>query len=148
MKIILVEDDSLQSKIMVELLEPIFSSPVRVIETEHEFHHCLSQLEQSPPDIFVIDVMLRWTDPQQDPPVPPREVVEGGRERAGFRCHAHLMAREATRDIPVILYSHLDRSHFERQLRELPASTLYLQKDSDFMTLVNAIRKLAPGPLN
>jgi CheY-like chemotaxis protein len=145
MKIVVVEDDPLQIEVMIGFLESLPRARVEVIQTELEFLEHLEEIEREPPDLFVIDVMLRWTDPQPDARRPPREVLEGGRERAGFRCHSRLLEREATRAVPVILHSHLDSSHFERQLRGLPKSTLYLQKDSDFTQLLDAIRDLVPG---
>jgi CheY-like chemotaxis protein len=144
MNILLVEDDPLQVEMLEELLRSRDNS-VTVIETELEFVERLDEIEREPPDLFVVDVILRWTDPQPNAQRPPREVIEGGRERAGFRCRARLLERTGTRELPVILYSHLDPSHFERQLQGLPNSTLYLQKDSDFTPLLDAIQKLTSG---
>jgi CheY-like chemotaxis protein len=145
MKILVIEDDPLQIEMIVEFLESLPGNTVTVIQTELEFQERLAEIEREPPDLFVIDVILRWTDPQPNAQRPPKEVAEGGRERAGFRCHTRLLEQDATREVPIILYSHLDGTHFERQLRALPPSTLYLQKDSDFAPLLDAIRTLIPG---
>lgn len=142
MKIILIEDDFLQAEMMADLLRQELESTVEIIRTEFDFCGQLEEIGQNPPNVFVIDVMLRWTDPGPVMTMQPRDVLDGGRERAGFRCQERLAAIDATREVPVILYSFFDDSQFDHKVRSLPPSAVYLQKESDPTPLLDTICRM------
>lgn len=142
MNIILVEDDHLQAEWAKSILEKAFGSVlIKRISTESEFYANLETFENSPPDLFVIDVMLRWTDPRPNMQPPPEEVVKDGFYRAGLRCERKLSEREKTRSIPVILYTVLEDIDLHPELGTLPHHVTYLRKDSDPTPLINQIRR-------
>lgn len=130
MKIILVEDDSFQSQDTALGLKRDLSATVEVLSTESEFMSQLERIVGDPPDIFIVDMNLRWTDPLPKIPVPPPRVQEEGRFLAGLRCCEALAEHEETRNIPCILYSIVDRTHYEHKLRDLPEWVVYLSKDN------------------
>ncbi|MSQ48187.1 MAG: response regulator [Deltaproteobacteria bacterium] len=138
MKILLVEDDTLQAERIRELLEKRFRH-VDVIRDEREFCSRLDELVANPPDVAVIDVMLPWGryDPQHA--LPPREVQEGGYQRAGIRCVKRLLQREETRNITIIIYSMLEREDLTRELEELPPQVCFLTKQAELHELVESI---------
>jgi len=138
---VVVEDDHLQEGPLKDRLESVFpDATVETVCTEEEFRTHLPQLRAHVPDLIVMDVMLRWADPRPDLPTPPEEVVSGGYYRAGLRC-AWLLSDDALlRDVPVILYTILERSDLERDGETLPANTTYVGKSSELDVLVRRIR--------
>lgn len=94
-RILILEDDNamlqlLQGIIRRDLCDLNPNLEVEIVETESEFR--LSWLpafengRKKRPQVFLIDVMLRWTDPSPNQPPRPPEVIEGGFMRAGLRC--------------------------------------------------------------
>src|SRR5258705_12117565 len=135
MKLVLVEDDSLQAEWMMKGLANALQPELELIPHEEESGRRLGAIASSPPDIFVIDVILRWTDPHPRTPPPPPDVVDEGRERAGFRCWKRLADLPSTRAVPVILYSFLDGAHFPTEIASLPPTSIYLRKEADLRPL-------------
>lgn len=143
MFILLVEDDYLQSDWISSNLKNAFSPlKLELIATEEEFYACLPEISKEPPNVVIIDVMLRWTDPKRDMPPPPREVMEGGYYRAGLRCQKELAKNALTENIPVILYTVLEKIDLEQELDGLAKTITYLRKDSDSSSLTERIRQL------
>src|SRR5438874_2677670 len=61
MTLLLVEDDPLQSSLIVERLKKEWSDvTVEVIETEAAFRHRLPEIAKHAPDVVILDVMLSW----------------------------------------------------------------------------------------
>jgi hypothetical protein len=89
-----------------------------------------------------MDVMLRWSFPSPDSAPPPDDVLAGGYYRAGLRCASLLLGDERLRDVPVLLYTILERSDLEREGQSLPENTEYLGKNSDLEVLSRRIRAL------
>ena len=92
-RILIIEDDStwcqwLETSIKRDLAE--LWPEVEVVESEAEF--VLKWVpgfdagSKKRPDIIVLDIMLRWTDPDPEQSPRPPNVVEGGFMRAGLRC--------------------------------------------------------------
>jgi hypothetical protein len=87
-RVVLVEDDHLQSEYIRDLIESA-SLEVEPVSTESDFRQGLFGGTWDPPEsptAFVIDVMLRWSNPRHNMPVPPIDVIDGGSFRAGLRC--------------------------------------------------------------
>lgn len=142
MKILLVEDDHLQVQWIKEgLLRSFPSATIEVISTELGFRSKLPELAEDIPAIVIMDVMLRWTDPTPDLQTPPEEVKKEGFFRAGLRCARLLSEQPSTRDIPVILYSVLERSDIATDLKNEP-NVHHLRKDSAYEPLARRIQEL------
>lgn len=141
MKILLVEDDYIQSDLICEALEQAFPSDVvELIRTEHEFRSRLVDIKARPPDIIILDIMLRWTLPSRDMPELPQDVREEGLYRAGFRCKKLLSEHARTRDIPVILYTVMEVSDIAEDLQDIASGAVYLRKEADMTSLIQLIR--------
>jgi CheY-like chemotaxis protein len=143
MRLILVEDDYTQSQLLSsELVREFPGSAVEVIETEKSFRTALEDIAKSPPDVFVIDIMLRWANVSRDHESAPPDVRAGKFHRAGFRCVKLLESGDRTKKVPVILYSMVELSEFATEAGDLPPHVHLLQKDSSIIPLCVLIRKI------
>ena len=139
MRILVVEDDPLEAELIRDSLEHAFPNIViEVVSTEYGFRSRLDKITVKPPDIFIIDVMLRWADPSEQIPEPPKDVTEEGYYRAGLRCQRLLASREETKNKTVILYTVLERH--DLNLEERSRNVIHLRKDSDPSALIRLIR--------
>ena len=146
MRVLVVEDDRLQAESIEIALKRNFQSVgVEIISTESEFCSRLETLREDPPDVVLIDVMLRWADPAPDMPPPPTEIAQEGFFRGGMRCLRRLLETPETREIPVVVHSVLQRDDIESEIAAMPRHVLFLQKDSDELRLVREIRSLLQG---
>lgn len=142
MRIVVVEDDSVQAGLIREALHEEFPhAEFRQINTEFEFRSSLEELAADPPAAIVLDVMLRWADPAPDIPPRPVDVEREGFSRAGLRCGRLLAEDPKMKTVPVILYTVLDRNLVEHGPGALPRAARYLQKGSDLGPLVEDIRR-------
>lgn len=144
MHILLIEDDYMQGDWITSQLERRFRTKLEKIFSESDFRQKLNQIVSSPPDVFVIDMMLPWAEVGEyvERPV---EVRLGGRFDAGFRCVEMLAKHENTKEIPVILYSAIATGDLPDKLRNFP-HVRFVPKDSDIDLLVDAIRELIAEP--
>jgi CheY-like chemotaxis protein len=144
MYILVVEDDSIQANLICSQLNRAFPDcRIRRIETEHEFRSHLVDIPQDPPDVIVLDIMLRWTDPAPDMPLWPEDVEAEGPNRAGFRCKEILARDVITKNIPVILYTVLEREDIAHEFARLLVGDInYVRKDDEFESLIREIRRL------
>jgi CheY-like chemotaxis protein len=143
MRIVLVEDSYLQVNLMIESLQQAFvhaQVEVEVVKTELGFHERFEEFQRHPPDVFIIDVMLRWTTPSPGLTMPPADVTGGSTTPPGFRCQELLVTSDATRDVPILLYSAFHSSNWESKVRALPPHVVYLPKD-DLDSILDTIRK-------
>jgi CheY-like chemotaxis protein len=144
MRILLIEDDDEQARFSAEVLkERLPATTVEVIPTESAFRAALPRLVGEPPDIAIIDVMLRWADPSPNVPPRPPDVTRQGLYRAGLRVQKMLEQNETTRHVPVILYTALDPTSLQRELSECPPNVTCLSKRSDPQDLVRLVRSMA-----
>ena len=126
---LVVEDDHLQKGPLEDRLRMTFpGADVTVLSSEHQFRDYLPALRSSPPDLVLMDVMLRWSLPSPNAPAPPPDVAEGGYYRAGLRCAHLLLAEEQLHHVPVVLYTILERSDLERDNKALPTTQLRRQE--------------------
>jgi hypothetical protein len=145
--IVVVEDDHLQDGPLRDFLGEQFpTARIMPLMTEREFRDHLAGFCQDPPDLIIMDVMMRWTDPRPGEPPPPADVLMGGYRRAGIRC-VNLLAREpALGTVPVIYYTILERSDLERGDAEALSGNVFLiRKSSDRQPLTRKIRELISG---
>lgn len=142
LSIVIVEDDFLQEEPMAQHLHAAFpEARIETVCTESECRAKLPAYRQDPPDVVIMDVMLRWASPSPNAPAAPPDVVEGDYFRAGLRC-AELMSRdEKLRQVPVIMYTILERSDLERDGELLPTVS-YVRKSADLDILTRKVREL------
>jgi CheY-like chemotaxis protein len=147
MRILLVEDDIIQSDFICDALEQEFpGGEVELIKTEQEFRSRLDNIAKRTPDVVIMDVMLRWTDPSPDQVPSPEDVREEGHYRAGFRCRKLLSERGQTKDVPVILYTVLDHADISHELQDISIGEVqYLRKESSAGPLLRSVRKFGGG---
>ena len=109
MYVLIVEDDNSQYDFIKEALQEMkFVTRNEWMRTESEFNERLEEVAADKPDVIVMDIMLRWTDPAPEMKPPPPEVIRDKFYRAGFRCVKKLGANPRTGDIPIIVYSVLE----------------------------------------
>lgn len=142
-RIISVEDDPLQAAWIKQTIEEKINGTLVIqIATESEFVKKLPEIVANPPTLILLDVMLRWAEPSPNTPERPPDVKEGGMRRAGFRCWIRLSEDPESRDVPVVLYTVLEREELEEWPEKLPPRLRFLHKDSDPEALETAIREL------
>jgi len=138
---VVVEDDHLQEERITDHLRGAFEGArVLALSTEEEFRAHLPGMRADVPDLVLVDVMLRWTDPQPGMPGPPEDVVSGGYYRAGQRCAELLIDDPVLRPVPVVLYTILERSDLERDDQRLPPNASYIGKNVELDVLVRHIK--------
>ncbi len=138
---VVVEDDHLQEGPLADHLALQFrDARVDTLGTEEEFRSALPALRGHVPDVVVMDVMLRWTDPRPNQPDPPPDVVAEGYYRAGLRCARLLHDDPALRHVPVVLYTILELGDLQRDGQVLPPNATYVGKNSEPDVLVRHIR--------
>ena len=143
MYILIVEDDHSQAELIEEALKQeadlnSSSYKIRRLSTESQFRDHFEDIAERKPDVIVMDVMLRWTDPAPNAKAPPDDILKEGCYRAGVRNARLLAQNESTKRIPVILYTMLEKIDLG-DTSELPGLT-YLPKDSELAPLVQAVR--------
>lgn len=140
--IVVVEDDFLQEGPLDEHLQEAFpKAKVTTLCTESEFRGRLDDLRQDAPDVVIMDVMLRWAHPGPAAPVPPPDVAAEGYFRAGLRCASLMASDDRLRDVPVIIYTILERSDLDRG-GSLADGFTYVRKSPDLDILTRRIRQL------
>lgn len=139
MRILLVEDDPLQAESILASLKAHFAEiGIHHLSTEQEFRAKLDEIAASPPDLVILDVMLRWTDPSPEMEVPPEEVRREKHYRAGLRCQRLLSERMGDNCPPILLYTILETE----DVGILPQGVEHLSKSSDLKPLVKRIKEL------
>ena len=83
------EDDPEDEYAVSEAIEGRFQVKPEVIRTESGFFTALEDISANPPDIIVLDVMLRWTDPSPD-----QQVRD---DRKPFHTARHPLSRRLAR---------------------------------------------------
>ncbi|MFN7961901.1 MAG: hypothetical protein U0002_11570 [Thermoanaerobaculia bacterium] len=144
MRVVLVEDDYPQGMATREEIFSLFpQAQILWIKSESAFRLALSDLAAEPPDLFILDVMVRWAGTERPIPEPPMEIKREGFFRAGLRCQRLLAAEPRLRSVPVLLLSVLEERDLSLSLRQLdPAipTVRFLQKGRE--SVVEAIEKI------
>ena len=138
MRLVLVEDDPLQEESIQETLESELDAEVTCIQTERDFMLRLHDLVVLPPDAVIMDVMMRWTDPEPGMAPAPSEVTD---VMGGVRCLRALRQHPATAGVPVVLYTVLEKQDLEGYgLDDEDAVTW--QRKGDPQALVDEIKRV------
>lgn len=141
--IVVVEDDHLQDGPLQDLLREQFpTARVEAVFTERDFRGRLAGYRDDPPDVVIMDVMMRWADPRPGDPPPPPEVLAGGYRRAGIRCVEQMAGEPALRTVPVIYYTILERTDLERDADVLTRNVVLVRKSNDRYPLTRKVREL------
>lgn len=118
--IVVLEDDASMHPLLESLITKSLGDldlKIEVIETEADFRMkwlpSVQNTKKQRPDIFVIDVMLRWTDPSPNQPPRPPDVIEGGFMRAGLRCLNLIRQRPSLFNTPVIFLTTLTKKNLD-----------------------------------
>ena len=145
MRIVLLEDDPHQSKWIQEQIQRAYSdAEFTVIATEVEFVRSLHSgvFREAPPVAFVLDIMVRWTDPSPKIEEPPADVQFEGFYRAGIRCLRRLRKNHELSKVPVVLFTILDSTDLDHDLMPLKAEGLeftLIRKEHSTPKLLKAI---------
>ena len=141
--IVVVEDDHLQEGPLEEYLIDRFpGSQVETIRFESDFRDRLEHYREARPDLVIMDVMLKWARSREDAPAEPPDVAEGQYFRAGMRCTRLMAADENLRDVPVIVYTILERQDLERDDPDWLSTCDYVRKSSDLEVIGRRVRRL------
>jgi hypothetical protein len=125
-KVLIIEDDSIQSRRLEELIVRNYpDAVVDKISTEREFHRRFPEMSDCEYKVALVDMMLRWTDPSPRMEAPPSEVVEQGFFVGGLRCRLKLREK----NIPSVIFTIHDRESFP-QLQEQGVE--FLQKGPSY----------------
>ena len=143
LRILIVEDDHLQEGPFEEQLQDAFpDARIETVPTEREFRERLPGWRAAPPDVVIMDLMLRWDFPRRDAPAPPPDVADGGYHWAGLRCAELMAADHRLRRTPVVFCTIVERSDLERDGRVLPAGSRYIRKSADLDALARTVREV------
>jgi len=137
LKVLLVEDDHIQRENARQAIESAIDAEVETKNTEWEFQRDFEAIAKNPPDVAVLDIMLRWANPAADMPIAPGEVTAKP-EQAGLRCARRLLDDERTHAVKVILYSALAKDDLSA---DPPKGAECLSKDFDAQNLIEKIKE-------
>jgi len=123
------------------LLEQYASVELIDIATEADFISSLSALEDTPPDLVIMDIMIPWQHASANFIAP---LQENNPEplRAGIRLLEHLQKSARLRSVPVILHSALEWSDIEAFLTNRPAHVVFVHKGATPSGLLVTLRAL------
>lgn len=135
----IVEDDYLQRDTICKKIEEKYKVNIDSIINECEFREKIKNLKTPYPDLIILDIMLPWTKASEKIEEPPIEVKEEGFHRAGIRCEKLVRQKHEIRDIPIIIYTMLNRSDIQDDLKKLSKCSTYLGKSGDIDDLVSLV---------
>lgn len=141
-EIVLVEDNPDWLELCCDRLKKELSRDPVVIGSESDFIENMPEFEKHPPQLFIIDVMVPWSEPRPDIPEASEEVKRNGFFKAGFRCQKRLAENENLRNAPIIFWTILSDKDVLRALRTYPLNVSHVAKDLDLNPLMNKIREL------
>jgi predicted nucleotide-binding protein len=147
MRIVIVEDDFLQAEWVLSALDDqIGDIAVERITSEYGFRCRFEELTAACPELFIMDIMLPWSEPEgSDVPQPP-DVKRGGAFHAGLRCARMLTQDPRTRGCYIVLHSVLERSEIEGEIKSLGPKVKFLQKGTDQAGLARLVRFVSAQP--
>ncbi len=138
LRFLVLDDNWTHAELMTMWLQREFPNAViTVIETAKQFMRNLNNVEKDPPDVFILDMMVRYTDVGDPDPV-----TNGSEEdffQAGARCYDELKSKGLANR--VIIYSVIEAENLRAaNLSEL--ISIFVQKGEDKSALLDAIRRI------
>ena len=150
-RILIVEDDPEQFRLINEELQFAFKDvKIESIRTESDFREEVNNIIASPPDLILMDMMLRWSlpAPPEKMPAMPEHIEEEGYYRAGIRCTKLLLEKNPQNTIPILVFTVLHHEDLEKDLNEIREEDsvflAYLQKTAPIKKLLHEINRIAP----
>ena len=140
--ILLVEDDFMQAEGLMERIKDQLGVESDLISTELGFQTRFEEIAQDPPVLIIMDVMLRWADPQPVIQRPPDGY--DGFHRAGIRCLKMLRSDPRTKELPVILHSVLEESDVLPDMKCCGATAVQVLKSIHAEAILSKIKSLLP----
>jgi CheY-like chemotaxis protein len=139
--ILMIEDNFTTGQPLLDRIEVVFGKQ-RWLKSESDFRLAFDELTSKPPQVAVIDVMLKWDIPRREEEKRRQPADAQPMHEAGLRCARMLLTNPATQRIAIILYSNIDREDLSEHVKRLPGNVSYLQKVPDPDTLIDAIRSV------
>jgi hypothetical protein len=143
-RIVIVEDDGLQSENLQELLE-VYLEGVELdfdpVWSGSEFEQRFPSFVKDPPHLFIIDVMFAWSYPGADDVEPPSDMERGDDYTGGLRCRKRLLSDTRSRSVPTIFYTVLGRDDLREVKCPIPPSVPFVSKTDKPEPIVDAVRK-------
>lgn len=143
---VVVEDNSIDAAWIRDALKSAFNAVVEIIECEKDFVDNLPRFADSPPDLIVFDVMLRWANPSpelerdlEEGRVPPDVAAEGAFLKAGLRCVSRLRDDPRTASIPYVIFTGLKENNFDEEVIHVKGGVI--TKTDDIGPLIAAVRR-------
>lgn len=138
MKIVIAEDDSNQSKSIKKMIQDRWPQcHVLIITTESEFYEKMDLFQTERPFLFVIDVVLPWARLTRASTPPPKANEDPF--KAGVRCFEYLQMEAATKNIPVVLYSVLERVDLLPDPTLQISNATFVRKDPNATNFLNTV---------
>jgi len=135
MRIAIVEDDVETSQWLTHLLSEEFPGvEILAINNESSFRRTLPELAAKPPNVVVLDMLLRWSDSPAEPSAMTDFVL------AGLRCQKLLASDPRTKWIPVIFYTAVEQH--EIPWFRLPKNVFYSLKGGDPLDFLRKVRSV------
>jgi DNA-binding response OmpR family regulator len=138
-RVLILEDDAQQRRDLQSLVEQEFHAEVQTQASEFEFRRNLESIAANPPQLAILDVMVKWTKPSREAPPIPADAKQP--ETAGVRCARMLRDNVKTQNVKVILYSVLPKEDFETG--GIPEGVATVVKEVEFDNLLDKIRELS-----
>jgi len=137
--ILLIEDDALQASYIRTALVSGGDFAITTYSTEAVFRREFVSISRTPPDLFIMDLMIPWTDVEMLEEMPPQIAAEGS-YTAGLRCLRMIREDSITANLPVLFYSVSE--HWEVIPAQDPL-TQHVSKDlGDLRPLVSRVKEM------
>ena len=94
------------------------------ISTESEFRNRFEEIASNPPNVAVLDVMLRWSDLGPSVQERPDDVREEGHFRAGLRCQRMITSDPRTTGTRVVIIRFFRRATSAKNWKALASASL------------------------
>ncbi len=134
MRLLIVEDEDTEAQYLrTELSKAFPGLEVLTISTESSFRLELPKIAAAPPDVIILDMLLRWSDSSD-------ETAEHDFLRAGLRCQELLASDPRTRSTPIVFYSVVPRADIAGL--QLPSNVFYCQKTAEPFDVIRNVRSL------
>jgi hypothetical protein len=148
--IVIVEDSERYMQELEQLISNVTTLAAckrDMVRTESEFYRRLPSWCSSRPNVFVIDVMIRYLNMGEDDFAVPNEIRQQAKEdkfyRAGIRCAKTLLASAKLCDIPIIIHSILDTPELNSDPKyPIPPGVHVCKKEANGHGVVRMIENL------
>ncbi|OYW74138.1 MAG: hypothetical protein B7Z37_18750 [Verrucomicrobia bacterium 12-59-8] len=112
------------------------------LATESDFRQKLSEIIEASPSWILLDSMVSWSRPVENPPAMPPEVTEAGYYESGLRCASLL--REQGYLGTIVFYSVLGEDWVKERVESHQIGNPYevLSKSEDHESLMQVLLKL------